>query len=154
MSMQRATFAVTCDTNGMGSADVTLKLPSELTRHAFLEAVTVDRSAAFAAAYTITLSELLDVSTATWNPTPTVQTTAVDRQLFHIDGSSIALSDGVTDEYSPRHLAEDVYGVESSLRFAERAIRAKKVRCEVYGGISGDVFTVNMYYETAGDFRF
>lgn len=158
MALQRATFSITCDTNGRGSTDVSFKLPSELSRPARLVAVSLDSTtlAPGAAGATITLSELLDVSAATWNGTS--ETVALDRQLVHIDLSKVANVDGPQDVWHPRAGTVDRFGTPGSATDGSQdgyvLIRSKKVRGEVFGAASGDVFTVYAHYETAGDYRF
>lgn len=169
MAFQRATFTVTADTNGMGSADVTLKLPSSLTRHAYLTEVTVDPSAAAIAYPMVTVSQLDDVSSTTYDSTGTADVDGTDyalgQQLFFVDLSDpghagdLAVqptNKGVYD-FSPRRSAQ-AWWTGDATSFGDSSarplIRSKKLRCEVEKVGSGDVVTVNVYYETAGDYRF
>jgi hypothetical protein len=163
MSLQRAIFAVTCDSNGQGSADVTLKLPSTLTRHAQLVMVTVDVSAAAGKTPMVAVSQLDDVSSVTYDSTGTAHVAGTDyalgAQLFYVEMANdpvIPYPKAEVYEFDPRHAVINADG--SSPTYATitgfELIRTKKLRCEVYGANSADVVTVNVYYETAGDWRF
>lgn len=159
MALQRATFSITCDTNGYGSADVTLKLPSELTRPARLMSVSLVRDFVSGQGATITLSELLNVNptTATWNTSS--ETVALDRQVVHIDLSKTVNLDNIETAWHPRAgNTVDRFGTPGTATDGSEdgyiLIRAQKMRCEVYGANSGDVYTVYVHYETAGDYRF
>lgn len=159
MALHRATFEVTCDSNGQGSDDVSLKLPSTLVRHATVEMVTVDISDAVGLAPTITINELIDVTDEDWNDS--AETTVLGRQLFYVDlATPAALTqmntyDGVY-EYDPRH---PVIGIDGStptydVIVANELIRRKVVRCQVYSAAPSDPVTVDLYYRTSGDYRF
>jgi hypothetical protein len=159
MSLQRAIFSVTCDVNGEGSADVTLKLPSDLTRHSLLTAVTVDVSAAVKAGVMVTLSQL-DVATVATGDT-TAETVSLGDQLFFVDLNdavgNIYPSRASVYEFEPRRSSQ-VSPIGTAPTSGDAAgqtiIRTKKARCEVHKAGALDVVTVNMYYETAGDYRF
>lgn len=150
MAYQRAIFTVTCDDSGRGEDDVSLKLPSTLTRHAVLDKVTIDISAATALQVpSVSLSELNDVTDI--DVPVTAESTDVGRQLFYIDAK-----DQVLDEYNPRYETVDVTGArQTTPTYGSRpVIRTKQVRCLITNGSPSGVYTVNMYYETAGDYRF
>ena len=164
MAIQRAIFAVTADSNGQGYADVTLKLPSTLTRHAHIVDISVDVHQAYLIKTpTVTISSLDDESL---NIVPTAEaagtTYALGDQLVFIDLQSVtesSLTYPSRDEvyaFSPTHYAvlEAGGAPSTAVSVAQTIIRKKKARCEVFGGGSGDIYTVNLYYETAGDFRF
>lgn len=147
MAIQRAIFEVTCDSNGIGTDDVTLKLPSTLTRHARVCDVTIDSSdvTALLLPTSVTINELNDV-TGIDVPVDD-EDTEIGRQLFFTD-------DVVYDaKYSPRDTTVTEVGAAATEQDGDILIRTKKARCLVLGSPSG-VYTVNMYYETAGDYRF
>lgn len=166
MSTQRAIFTVTADTNGMGSADVTMKLPTELTRHAYLSDVAIDVRSAVSKAPMVTISSLDDVSSVTLDSTGTADPTGTDyalgEQLFTVDLSdsgATPIYPSRTDVYdfAPRRPSQVSPGgavTTSGDAEARAIIRTKKVRCEVDKVSSGDVVIVSVYYETAGDYRF
>jgi hypothetical protein len=143
MALHRAIFEVTCDASGVGSDDVTLALPSNLSRHSLLTSVTVDVSAAVRKPLpSVTISGLIDVEDEDWNDT--VETVALGEQVYHVD---MVLD---TTTYPS---AAGVYEFLLGTAAGRATIRRKQARCEVQGG-AGDVYTVCMYYETAGDWRF
>lgn len=154
MATHRAIFEVTCDDGGRGTDDVTLKLPSTLTRHASLESVTVDATSATALQVlpSVSLNEL-DDTTGIAVPV-SGEGTGIGRQLFFIDGKDLTNVDG--QPVVPRRATVTNVGAAPStdVLAGREVIKTQKVRCELTGGAASGVYTVNMYYETAGDYRF
>lgn len=153
MAFKRVTFTVTCDTNGVGSSTATLPIPSSPSRHAFAEGVAFSSTAGVGQAFTLTVSENDDVSTQTWNGT--AETRQLGRQLAFLDDAArSALNDDQRGYFGIRHVAVDEFGVAGTILDTRIPIRTKYLKCEIYGAASGDVVTVDFYYETAGDYRF
>jgi hypothetical protein len=138
MAVHRATFTVTADATGYGATDASLKLPVQLTRHAFLEAVVVDTTDASGAA-SVTLRQI-----------------DTDDDDVDTPGDILLYADQVqTEPGFPRVAYVDDAGVAISGSDGGRVlIRAKRVTVEVDGAVSGDIFVVYVYYETQGDLRF
>jgi hypothetical protein len=143
MALHRATFEVTCDADGKGSDDVTLKLPSSLSRHALLTTVTVDTSDALRAGPNVTITSLRDVSEETWNGT--TEDYELAEQVYFVD---------LRLDTSTYPSDDGVYEFAAGAAAGRTTIRRKHLRCEVHNGGPSDVYTVNVYYETAGDYRF
>ena len=154
MATHRAVFDVTCDAGGRGTSDVTLKLPSTLTRHASLEAVTVNATSATALQVlpSVSLNELDD--TTGIDVPVTDEDTGVGRQLFFIDGKDLTNVDA--QPVFPRRAAVSSAGAApaTDVLTGREVIKTQKVQCMVTGGAPLGVYAVNMYYETAGDHRF
>lgn len=164
MATHRAAFSVTCGTDGLfgaGYADVSLKLPSVLSRAAQLVSVTVDVSdAVINTVPAVCISELVNVDDDTDNDG--VETVRLGNQLFYVE---LANTGAVSSVGYP--LQDEVYHLSARRGIVTMngivppvdaytglaIIRTKKVRCEVFGG-AADVYTVHMYYETSGDYRF
>lgn len=143
MAIKRATFTITADTLADSDYDdVRLSgFPSSGARHGFLERVTLTSAYATRDAKVLRVLQLEDDD----QDTPVEQ---VGEQLF-----SIAYpQEGVP--YYPRVAAVDTEGVALSGAFARPVIRSSRVRVAVDGGVSGDIYVVVLYYETAGDYRF
>lgn len=145
MAVKKATFEVTCDSNGMGDDDVHLRVPSSLSRPIQLLAVQVDVSEAFSSKATISLTEVLNSGDSD---------ETLGETVFH--SSAARMNKGIVSVTSneqkvdARDTALSVPSAGGGIQFIE----APDLRCEVYGGNSADVFTVVAYYETAGDYRF
>ena len=153
MTLRKAAFSITCDTNGMGVDDVRLPI-NTFGRHAQLYRVVVDRAACFGSP-SVCISELDDVEDAAWNDT--AETLALGRQLAFIDrGLSATEGDGLIDSYDVRVNAVTLFGETPSVNAPDALvlIKTNDIRCEVNGANSGDVLAVTLYYETAGDYRF
>lgn len=165
MSLQKATFSITCDGNGQGYDDVTLHL-GRYVRHGRIVSVSVDVSdAIISKSPTVTISELVDVSAEAWNDS--TEDYELGDQVFFVDlGSSVGDSEypsrGEVYEYGvSSETVVSPFGTSGSV-IAQPLIRSKFARCQIYnGGVTSnpltaatDAYTVNLYYETAGDYRF
>jgi hypothetical protein len=143
MATHRATFEVTAGTDGYGSDDVRLKLPSTLVRHAQLLAVGIDETEAVGGEAHITISEL-DVDDDDAETPGDI--------LFYTEnvrpGPITVVSDEAVVTTNDTVLSGDVTG--GGIQF----IRTASLRTEVDNAANGDVFTVDVYYETSGDYRF
>jgi len=157
MAIHRAVFEITADDFGNGYDDVTLRMPTTPTRNAFLKMVTVEREeAGFANLPAFCFTERKDVSTETWNASD--EDYQPHRQLFYVDmsKSNPSIDTGEVAEFDPRHLIVDSAGALPTydVLVGELLIHHKYIRCSMTNATDGDVFTVVMYYETAGDYRF
>lgn len=141
MAVKRATFTCTVDANGVAEDDVRLSgIPTSASRHAFLECVTFDDSAAGVQA------DGLYIYAVENDADSVVQTTS---QLFQIDHPDTG------SPYYPRIPTVDAQGVAATEPSARILIKTATVRVKVTGPlVAGDVYTVVLYFETAGDYRF
>jgi len=163
MALKRAAFSVTIAADGRtgaGSDDVHLNIPSSPTRPCYLEGVAVDDTAAAGHLNSLTLFEGdLDATDLT--------TVTEGVQLFTVDDSTGNLRVGTFDIagesdsgslplIKPRtaDLVVDETGATLATTYARIPIRSPYLICRLTGGATGDVFTVYVYYETAGDWRF
>lgn len=137
MAHHRATFEVTAGVDGSGYDDVSLKLPSSLARHAQLDAVSVDSTLAAGGAPQLTLRELVidddgdtQLGDIVYHAT-SLSATPLSIRAATADADAVARADG-----------------------ARPYLRRKTLRAEIDRAVSGDVFTIEVYYETSGDYRF
>lgn len=143
MATHRAAISVTVGAGGWGSADASLKLPSSLARHAQLLAVAVNSDSAVAGSPHITLTEL-DVDS---------DGAATEGQILYYTEAPRDVP--VTVVSQERVVDQDDVVLSSSLTAGGlQFIRTKSIRCDIDNAVSGDVFVVSVYYETAGDYRF
>ena len=170
MTLRKATFTVTADSQAQpvnnptrcnqGSSTVHLP-PSTATRHAQLMLVTVDVSAAVSKDVDVVINELVAVANLPLAST-TAETYHLGKQLFYVDLKTIAALQqstafGDVYQFDPRHPA--ISAVDGATPPYDALVgtvilREDDVRCEVFKMAPADVVTVNMYYETAGDYRF
>ena len=140
MAIKRTTF--TCTTSALGVAEDDARLSGTITtgaRHSFLEAVRVNDSAATLPALAVRIYQLEDDDNG-------------DEQEGTLLFSALnPVSDGV---YYPRVAGHDEFGVALSGATGRILLRSTSVRVSVEGGATGDVYTVTVYHETAGDYRF
>lgn len=156
MAFKKATFEVTIAAGQTeGYDDVSLS-PSLTTRNAKLERLRItDRTAAFAGGPCFTLSELDNVEDEDWNDTD--ETVALGNQMFYADmhTHASAFLDG-RELFIPRANIVDMLGAAPpfDVRVGQVLIRTRRVRLEVMHAEAGDVYVVDMFYETSGDWRF
>lgn len=175
MTMRKAVFTVTCDDHGTGSDDIHLR-PSIGTRGARILMVRLARGDGAAATWggempTITISELIDVhDTATYDWNDSDEDFQLSKQLVYIDTQVVQSTANIeVDEWDPRHAIVSLEGDTPTydVLVGERLITTDYVRCELYHPVimsatseannnvtADNVYTVTMYYETAGDYRF
>lgn len=155
MTLRKAVFAVTVGAGGVGSDDAHLR-SSVRDRGARIERVAIDRSAALLGPTlgpTVTISELDNVADEDWNDS--TEDYALGRQLVFIPASA-KNSDGVIDSFAPRASVVTNVGASptTDVLDARPFIETSDLRCDVAGGTEGDEYTVTVYYQTAGDYRF
>lgn len=161
MAFKRSTFTITADDFGNGYDDVTLHIPTSGSREARFNMVRLDRDSgpSYAGAPTFTFTERTDVSAETWNPTPTVEPEEYGMQLAHIDlrRTLSTLRFGECNEFDFRHPVSVAASGEDPIYdvvVGQQLIKSRKVRCEVTNALPGDIFTVYMYVDSPGDYRF
>lgn len=137
MALKQAVFTCTADANGNAEDDV--RLSSRVGRAAFIDSITFDSSQATRQATDYGLFEL-DVEGDD------------DEELEQTQLFATANPDDAT--VYPRVVAVDSSGLATSAGYGRTRINTQQVRCRVNGGASGDVYTVTLVYETAGDLRF
>lgn len=145
MALRRSVFTVTCGSDGNGYDDNSLSgVPVNSSRPAMLHAVTIDvRAAVLKPLPSVTVTALNDVSSAAWNDT--AEDYELSDQIYFVD---------TLLDYTTYPSKDEVYEYQLDSATGRALINEKHVRCEVTNGGASDVYTVTLYYETAGDYRF
>ena len=155
MALKRVSFTLTATaaTNGEGAASVHLPIPITPPRTCFIESILFDDDAAFGIPSTFELFESDDDNREQF-------------RLFAINGAAIPLStqavdtDGVATTREgviyPRTVTNvvDETGAVLTAIPARILVRSTYLRAVMSGMQTGDVYTVIVVFETAGDMRF
>jgi len=139
MTLRKATFSVTTDAYGYGEDDVRIT-PTAATRPSVLKAVQLTDGPGGGTAG-VTLYE------APYDSTELEY--EYGEQLFH----STALGDGVMRHVQGPAVVDDTDTAVSSGETGDVFVDEQYVRCTIDGAPSSD-YTVVVFYETAGDYRF
>jgi hypothetical protein len=128
---------------GSAYADVNIHIPSNGSRHAWLEAVSYDDSAASVPAIDLSLFEVEEDA---------AENNIAGDQLFYADYQA-----GELVSYMVPRLVGDDIALRTGLGTGRQPISTGSVRCHLKtpaSGLTTDVYTVVVYYETSGDYRF
>jgi hypothetical protein len=161
MTLRKAVFTITTGADLQATDDANLSGYAG-TRGAWLEFVTIDDSQA-------SVSGFASVGIYQVDTDDDANSTELERvQLFQLDGPIDSGGPNSLTKYFPRFTSgtdtdsktvHPLDGDTSTFDAARQLIYSRNVRCrlEFKPGITpvaGDVYTVTMWYETAGDYRF
>ncbi len=154
MTLRKGVFTITCADDGNGYDDVHLPTSTGSRRAQALK-VEVDRSAAVGDP-NFTISELVEVADPDDTDTSYDEQQLGKQVVFIERGATPSEQGELVDFYDTRVPVQSVFGVRPStdVPVAPVIFAQNDLRCEVFGGVDGDVFTVTLYYESAGDYRF
>ncbi|MES2156034.1 MAG: hypothetical protein V4510_12950 [bacterium] len=139
MTLRKATISVTTDSFGYGETDTRIT-PTAATRPSVLRAVQMTESPG--GAPQVSLNEL--------NYDSVELEYDIGDSLFY----SATLGDGVMRHVQGPAVVDDTDTAVSSGETGEVYIDVTHVRCSVDAGVPSSSYTVVVYYETAGDYRF
>lgn len=142
MAYKQTTFTCTTDVFGNATTDSALSIPFSAVRPVYLDFVSIDESAAINRVQDIFVYQLEN-----------------DDNLAEQEGAQLfnaLFPDPLPNILYPRISTVDADGVANAIEGDRILIRTKRVRVTVRPTVTlvGDVFTVVLGYETAGDYRF